>query len=433
MASWRRTNARSERRWTRAPLLSRRLVLASPAVLLAACARNGQAPGTASSADGTAGSGGSELSSLESAIESLLEEHGVPGFAGGLIRDGELVWARGFGAADLESGRPMTERTLINIGSVTKTVTATVVLRAVEQGQLQLDQDVGDIVDFAIRNPRFPDEPITVRQLLVHRSSILDGAAYEASYACGDSATPLGEWLESYFTADDVAEHFHEWAPGTSEPPEQPRAYSNVAYGLLGHLVERTSGLAYSEACRTLVFDPLGMSDSGFELASIDIDRHATPYSKVPEDFDPESMGELRGLLRDPDQFESLEPGDLVGHCLYSFGTPPDGLLRSNVVELARFVQAYIDRGQLDGARILESETVATALSDEHYGRALCWDRSRSLGGEPFWNHSGGDPGIATLIGFRPEQRSGFVLLFNTSDPGPAFRGIVDAMLVELG
>ncbi len=416
-------------------VLSRRLVLASPALLMAACAgQGGESRETLSEADsgvsGGVGQGGFE--NLEAVIANWLEEQSVPGFAGGLIRDGELVWARGFGLADVESERPMTERTLINIGSVTKTVTATAVLRAIENGDLSLDQDVNELLDFSVRNPRFSDEPITVRQLLVHRSSIRDGEPYEASYACGDPATPLGDWLESYFQADEVADYFHEWAPGTLEPPEEPRAYSNVAYGLLGHLLERVTDKTYSDVCRSWVFEPLGMSQSGFELDTVNANAHATPYSRVPEDFDPSSATGLRELLRDPSRFESLQPGDLAGHCLYSFATPPDGLLRSNVVELASFLRSYIHRGQLDGERLLKTETLDMALSDQHYGRALCWSRSSSLGGEPFWNHSGGDPGIATLMAFRPEQRSGLILLFNTSAPGPAFRGIVDAMLEEL-
>ena len=102
-----------------------------------------------------------------------------------------LAWARGFGFADIENRRPMTAGTIQNIGSVTKTVTTTLVLQDIEVGRLDLDGDINRYLPFPVRNPNHAQVAITIRQLLTHRSSIRDGEAYGESYRCGDRARIL--------------------------------------------------------------------------------------------------------------------------------------------------------------------------------------------------------------------------------------------------
>ena len=377
---------------------------------------------------------------LEQRFGQLLEEHAVPGCAAGLLRGGRLVWSAGFGLADLERELPMTPDALLNIGSVTKTVTTTAVLQLLEEGLLNLDDDAGERLAFPVRNPRHPEVPITVRQLLTHRSSILDGLAYDRSYACGDPATPLGEWLAAYFTAERVEDHFHLWEPGGEVPSEGPRAYSNVAFGLLGHLVERVDGRSFEDYCRERIFEPLGMAASGFLLERIDVERHAVPYTRVPADF--AAGDDLAGmptaaLARRPLDGRAPEPGTLFPHCLYSFATPPDGLLRTSVNELARFLSLWAGRGTTTGpdgepVTLLDPDIVDLALADAHFGRALCWDRASSLPGGPLAFHDGGDPGILTLAGFHPGAGSGLLLFFNTGGPGDMVRAGLVALLEAL-
>jgi CubicO group peptidase (beta-lactamase class C family) len=132
---------------------------------------------------------------IDAWIERTREAYHVPGVAVAIVRHGELLRARGYGWADLERRVPMTADTLLNVGSVSKTVTAIAVMQLWERGALRLDDDVNDYLPFAVRNPRHPDVPITARQLLAHRSSIRDGPAYDESYACGDPSLSLVERL----------------------------------------------------------------------------------------------------------------------------------------------------------------------------------------------------------------------------------------------
>ena len=373
---------------------------------------------------------------LAAFIRGTMEEEGAPGFSGAIVRNDQLLWSGAFGWADMNRRTPMSPDTLQNIGSISKTITATAVMQLWEEGRFQLDDDVGEVLPYDVRNPRFPDEPITFRQLLTHRSSIADGPAYGESYACGDPVVPLGEWIQEYLTPGGAyfnpEENFLAWKPGTLDPPTPPRPYSNVAFGLLGVLVEVLSGQSFNGFCRDRILHPLGMRETGWFLAEIDRARHAVPYSLLPEDFEPPEISDMASLLPAADPSPAAPaPGDLFPHCLYSFYNYPDGLLRTNVQELSRFLRAYIGGGMLNGVRILKSETIGLMLSDQHFGRGLCWSFQETPDGEPFWGHGGGDPGISTYMGFRERDKVGVIIFFNFGGSGNGMFRILERMMEE--
>ena len=129
-----------------------------------------------------------EPGDLDAFILEQLERDRAPGFSAAVVAGSSLVWSAGYGLADVHRETVMTPDTIQNIGSISKTITATAVMQLFETGQFGLDDDVSEYLPFQVRNPRYPDAPITFRQLLAHRSSIKDGPAYGESYACGDPA-----------------------------------------------------------------------------------------------------------------------------------------------------------------------------------------------------------------------------------------------------
>jgi CubicO group peptidase (beta-lactamase class C family) len=357
---------------------------------------------------------------LDVFIRARMESAHVPGLALAIIRDGTLVRAAGFGYANLAQRRPMQADMLINIASITKTATCTAVMQLWEQKKFALHDDVNAYLPFLVRHPMYAHLPVTFRQLLTHTSSIADGPAYGDSYACGDSRTPLGRWLRDYLSADgalfDRQRNFHPW-----QPCAQFR-YSNVAYGLLGYLVETISDMSYPDYMRKRVFAPLGMSHSRFSLDGMDPKSHATAYTFVKD-------GDFAAVnLRDPAWVPPTDGrgGVQVPHCLYSFATPSDGLARTSAEELSRLLQAYMNEGLLDGQRVLQSETVAQILSDQHvpfangepaaHRQGLAWRRFDDSVLGTTWGHSGADPGISTLMTFRPKDRRGVIVLTNSSE-----------------
>jgi CubicO group peptidase (beta-lactamase class C family) len=371
---------------------------------------------------------------LDEFILGKMKSANIPGLSACIVKKDKLVWSGAFGWADVENKKPMTEETIQNIGSISKTITATAVMQLFEQGKFKLDDDVNGYLPFGVRNPRFPDDPITFRQLLTHKSSIKDGPAYEHSYACGDPTVSLKDWIKGYLVPGGKyysgEENFHTWKPGTTKTPIW--SYSNVGFGLLGYLVEVVSGRDFAEYSRDNILSPLGMKNTGWYLADVDIARHAIPYSLISEDRRlPPGITFETYLPRYGKDKQPAKTGELFPHCLYSFPNYPDGLIRTNVRDLSRFLRAYIGGGAFEEKRILKEKTVRTMLSKEHFDRGLCWFDLNLKNGDAAWGHGGGDPGISTEMLFRPKDGVGVILFFNLDTPGKASEEIIERLFEE--
>ncbi len=368
--------------------------------------------------------------SLNEFIQEKLRADNVPGLSACIVKNDRLVWSRGFGWADIENKTPMTDRTILNIGSASKTITATAVMQLWERGRFKLDDDVNKYLPFRVRNPHFPDNPITFEQLLTHRSSIEDGPSYDASYACGDPTIPLKDWIKGYLAPGGKyygeKENFHTWKPGAKG------AYSNVAFGLLGYLVEVISGEDFAHYCKGYIFTPLGMKSTQWYLADLNIADHAIPYTYIPKDFKLPEGKTLETLLpRYPMDRQPLRTGVHLAHCLYSFPNYPDGLIRTSVRDLSLFLRACIKDGAYGNKQLLKKETIQTMLSVEHFGRGLCWRKGRLKNGDVTWGHGGDDPGIATEMLFRPEDGVGVIMFFNCDRPAKAVEEIQERLFQE--
>ena len=141
---------------------------------------------------------------LDARFRKVLSDYPhIPGMVATVVRHDEVLWRGAFGVRDLDDRIPMTCDTIMNVASVTKTLTGAVVARLVAAEALKLDDDVSDTMGVSVRNPHHPESPITLRHLLFHRSSIRDSDDYALSYICGDSRVPLGEWLQGYLQQGD--------------------------------------------------------------------------------------------------------------------------------------------------------------------------------------------------------------------------------------
>lgn len=366
--------------------------------------------------------------SLDEFITSMMETSHLPGLAACIVKNNGIAWSKGYGWANIEQRIPMTPDTLMNIGSISKTITATAIMQLWEEGKFQLDDDINNHLPFAVKNPFHPNEPITFRQLLTHTSSIHDGPAYEESYSCGDPKIPLRTWVEEYLTPGGVyynrEENFHDWKPG------EEFDYCNVPFGLLGYLVEAISGSSFSDYCQANIFEPLGMNETSWYLADLDTAKHAVPYTYV-------SKGEIRGrLLQEGGNGQEVQEREgYIPNCLYSFPNLPDGLLRTSVHQLARFLMAYINNGSYEGRRILQESTVREILTSQldqsmllpspWEGLGLTWHKHKESQGltwyqlgldseDLVWGHRGSDPGITTAMLFRPTDGVGVIVFINT-------------------
>jgi len=376
---------------------------------------------------------------LSHTVRDILSADYRPGLAACRVEGSRVTWSAGFGWADLENEVAMTPQSILNIASVSKTITATAVMQLWEAGKLDLDGSVDAYLPFSVRNPKYPDIVITCRQLLTHRSSIKDGPVYARSYTCGDPTINLADWCKGFLEPGGrffSGEHnFHEWSPGTENPPESPGRYSNVGYGLLALIVERIAETPFSRFTEERIFRPLAMGNTAWYISEIDTNRHAVPYTRIGEGFEfPPEYPNPRSFLPRFEDPGPVAPGDLFPHCLYSFPNYPDGLVRSSVSDLSRFLLAMANGGSLGDGRILKQSTINSMLSDTHFGRGLCWSSTTLKGqSQPIWFHGGADPGVRTFLGFRPHDQVGVIVIANCGDPGPGFGETVRTLFLGHG
>jgi CubicO group peptidase (beta-lactamase class C family) len=206
---------------------------------------------------------------LDRLITERMAASGLVGLGAAIIVDQQVIWMKGFGYADEARGVPFTPNTIMNVGSIAKTVTGAALMGLVQEGRLSLDEDINRYLPFQVTNPHRPGARITLRDIATHTSGIADrDAIYEATYYPeGTTPEPLGEFLRAYLTPGGgyyAKENFLDVAPGTY------REYSNIAAGLAGFIVEQVTGEPLNVHTRKTIFVPLGMARTGWFLGEID-------------------------------------------------------------------------------------------------------------------------------------------------------------------
>ena len=176
-------------------------------------------------------------------IEGQIVERGLPGLAVGFVSDQELVWAKGFGVADMSAKTPMTPQTRFRMASHSKLFSATAIMQLREEGKLRLDDPVTEHLPwFAVRQAEADDPPITIDELLTHSS----GLPREAGSHWTTFNFPTSEELRGLMAGRQ--------AP---YPPETRWKYSNLAYAVAGLVIVQVSGLKWAEYLPRHVFAPL--------------------------------------------------------------------------------------------------------------------------------------------------------------------------------
>lgn len=338
-------------------------------------------------------------SELDRVIREYMTEHDIPGLAAGIVKEGTLAWSGEYGWADIENEIPVTPETTFAIASISKTVTATALMQLVDLEALKLNEEVSKVATFPVENPRHPQNPITFRQLLTHTSSIRDAQeVYGGSYAPGDPSISLKEFAQSYFVtsgANYSGQNFLKQAPG------EEYEYSNIAYGLLGHLIEELSGESFESFTQRKIFEPLGMTSTSWHIEGLDRARLVVPYE----------WDETRDAHR------------AIPH--YGFPTFPDGGLRTTVADFSQYMIMHLAGGQYEEHTILspaaarQMATVQFPDVDSEQGLAFALPSSGVL------YHSGGDPGVATEMVLFTDTGLGIVIFAN-------FEADLDPLLGQL-
>jgi CubicO group peptidase (beta-lactamase class C family) len=337
---------------------------------------------------------------IDAAIQAFVTTSQAVGLAVAISQQGELVFSRGYGVQDRDSMRPATPETLFHLASVVKTMTSTAVMQLREAGKLDLDDPiVSHLPYFRVDDPR--SDQITIRQCLTHTSGI-------------EHPTDWG-WDRPEF--DDAALERHVRGLAARKLVDIPpgrTSYSDNAYDVLGAVIAQVSGVSYEEYLRRHILAPLGMGKT---------------TTMPPREGDPALLAV--GYERDD--------AGAIRRSLYPYNRMhvPCGCVASNALEMTRYALAHLNRGQLEGSRILAPESYGALwdvqLRDErddvNADIALAWWVRRGSP-EPIVEHYGWDDGFRSHLCLWPERRQSVVVLCNSDwvDPGEVTK-LVAALL----
>ena len=338
------------------------------------------------------------LTPADNFILNYMNQNNIPGLSAGIIKDGKLALAKGYGYADIDKDIPFTPNTINHsIASVSKTITATALFQLWENDLFELDDPINDYLPFPVSNPFYPDIPITFRMLLSHKSSIYSNEQepVNVEYGLPGTRMPLGEFLQKRLVPGGTYYNFR-FSSFNNFPPGTVYLYSNAGYALLGYLVERISGMPFNEYCNQYIFQPLCMNNTGWYFSEIDISMVSRPY-------DDNGTREM----------------DLYENTLY-----PSGQLKTSIVDLSKFLLMHMNYGILDGIRIIASTTEVMMRQPEcvvvddpgNVKEVQCLGLKYVYfypSGDEYIGHDGGTYGVATEMWANITQNTGTIVFQN--------------------
>ncbi|MFX0064377.1 MAG: serine hydrolase domain-containing protein [Candidatus Hermodarchaeota archaeon] len=308
---------------------------------------------------------------IDAIVAEKMEQGYIPSLSLALIQNNSILWSKGYGE------QPEIDSIFMS-GSVTKSFTVVALLQLYEQGVFDLDDDIDNYLPYSLRNPFYPNVSITFRMLMRHESSIQSQIDYELAMYQDvmqkfgmeyEPWLPFPKWIQEYLLPNGSLYDprvWGVWKPGTSV------RYSNIGYDVLIYLLEILSNQSFVEYFREHIFNPLNMQDTGFNISEVDQAKLAQPYAYMFP-MDPNSTGN-------------------VGYPIYNHLGYGSGAVRSNVLDLSRYMLIHMHKGVSNGTRILKDETI-----EMMHQISIGWESVPA----PFWD--GIDGGV---FGYRVKFRT---------------------------
>ncbi len=330
------------------------------------------------------------LDGLGAYIEAAMEDWEVPGLAIAVVKDDDVVYARGFGVRELGGSEPVDEHTMFAIASTTKAFTAAALGMLVDDGKLDWDDAVRrHMPAFELSDPYVTRE-VTVRDLLTHRTGL---------------AGHNNVWIASPFDRAEIVRRTRFLSQ--ARPFRSGYGYNNIMYIAAGELVEAISGQLWDDFLQTRVFDPLDMTRTTTRSAVVDMKANVTSsHTQVDGDITP--------LYR--------RNYDALGGA---------GSMFSTVHDMAQWVRLHLANGKFEGMRLLEESTVEEMhepqvvigvgsadrrlFSDREFSAyGLGW-RVHNYRGRKVVQHTGWVNYTRTQVGMIPSENIGMVAFSNAT------------------
>lgn len=353
------------------------------------------------------------IADVEAYLNELVAFGAPPGLSLIIVKNGEIVYSKAFGLADGPNDVPAAPEIVYKWWSMTKIFTAVAILQLHEQGLLDIDNPVKDYLPFfEVQYPSETSEIITIRHVLNHSSGIPDNVPEVVGWMHLEHEPRLDQTAFLKHVFPDYARL--DFEPGTQA------VYTNVGYMVLGAIIEAVSGQTYEEYVVEHILQPLRMEHTNF----IYTDK-MLPYAAVGSHpvISFESLflpffyyGRLGAFIRE------FEDGKMWFNRFYADSDPPTGLI-GPATDLARFVIAYLNDGELEGKRILSPDTVSMMTHESHIVSVDTGQTDapiQGLGWEIIQEekrlclqHGGGGPGFGSTMRLYPEESLGLMVIAN--------------------
>lgn len=363
---------------------------------------------------------GEERPELECFLQKRLRKSDVPGGSFAILQQGQIVWGWSYGMADVSTGAASDLDRIFCIGSITKSVSALLMLRLGYEGLVDLDVDISDYLGYSVRNPYFPDDTITIRQILTHASSMQDGdfVEYEKSYRLGaPSETEADSFVRMLYGSKKDNSSIGFWG---RYAPGEATVYCNSAFGLLTTIVRNVTGRSYSNYLESEILEPAGFHNSSIDATHFARKRFMTPYGyKVDGKAHPNSFDVLPSLVTDEQALSASYTGLVAYNPIYTFASYADGALRMSGQDLFRLAQLYVNRGTLDGYEIVPPDvfqqmiTVRSHMRETGFGMGAGLIRKQWGLNRHAWTFGGHEMGSKSWLSIDYETQIAVALNVN--------------------
>ena len=344
---------------------------------------------------------------MQGKFDAVFKRYHTLGACVCVIENGRVTHTYCYGQVDRE-GTPVTPDTMFRVGSISKMVTSMGVMRLVEDGALTLDGDVSSALGLTVRNPQYPDTPITLRQLMSHTAGFRDSGLY--SSALKGKVTPLSEL---FGTKREKFLFLSKIEPGTAWE------YSNFGGGLLGSMIENVSGQTLDQYLSEALFSPLGIT-AAYQSALLPEDAQVSDIFHMP-------AKRLGAKVRDG-QAAYTQPD---GETHYTLSA---GKLTISAPDLAKLMIVLCDGGMCDGVRVLSDESVTamrtlqnnigSVTCQSNWGLGMCPLSEEIVPGHVLYGHGGKASGMLCAAFVDPEQHTGVVMLTNGCNDDAEYEGL---------
>jgi len=341
-------------------------------------------------------------------LQSAFEKNAIIGFSVSVVDDKGLIYENGFGYTDIELSKKYTPNTTQNIASISKTLIGISLLKAQEQGKLNLNEPINKYLPFEIINPNYPKKPILIKHLAYHTSSIIDvDEVYSKSYVLKKSKHNENEGVYDWFNKPEtkisliafiensltVNGKWYSKETFANTKPGEIREYSNIGAALCAQIIEFATGQDYQSFTKDYILKPLKMTSSGWSSKDTDTTKRSRLFANK------------KMLIAE-----------------YSLITYADGGFITSNKDLGLFLtelmKGYKGEGKLlskeSYEKLFEKQQFQNIETGEEFGIFIEFSNKFIKIKDNVIGHNGSDPGVMTAMYFNPKTETGKILLVNT-------------------